>query len=257
MFHETPLFLLLIVNFVIFLIPISIGFFFGNKNFKKRKEEDRSLGAIVTAQIGLVAFIIAFIFGMTASRFDTRRTSLIEESNSIGTTYLRTDLLPDPQRSQLKHLLKTYVNTYMEVYRDQSKLEESAPKAGKVIDSCWKIGSAYFFEHPDQEAANSFIQALNNTIDLHSKRVTVLVHLSLPQSVWVTLYSLAMLSMLLTGFHLGLSGLKLGIPVAVLVLTFALMITMIADLDGTKSGLFKTSAQPFIELETKINSEVK
>lgn len=257
MFNNLPIILLILLNFLILYLSLATGFFLGKRYLKKRQEADKTIGSIVTAQIGIVAFMIAFIFGMTSSRFEMRRASLIEEANSIGTTYLRTDLLPDPQRSELKHLLREYVSKYMEVHRDPSLLEKNVEEAGSLIDSCWKIGSGFLYENPGQEAASIFIQSLNQTIDLYSKRVTVLIHLSLPESIWITLYSLSMLSMLISGFHFGISGLKLGIPAAVLVLTFSIMIAMIADLDGTKSGIFRTSSAPFMELEKKINSEVK
>jgi hypothetical protein len=40
--------------------------------------------------------LLAFTFGMAASRFDVRRGLVIDEANAIGTTYLRAGLLPEP-----------------------------------------------------------------------------------------------------------------------------------------------------------------
>ena len=53
------------------------------------------MGAMVRATLGLLAFILAFTFGLAAARFDTRRQVLLDEANAIGTTYLRAGMLPD------------------------------------------------------------------------------------------------------------------------------------------------------------------
>jgi hypothetical protein len=51
-------------------------------------------GAIDGAIFGLMGLLLAFAFSGAASRFDTRRSLILEESNTIGTAYLRLDLLP-------------------------------------------------------------------------------------------------------------------------------------------------------------------
>jgi hypothetical protein len=56
------------------------------------------IGAVVGAVLGLLAFMMAITFGMAADRRDSRRALLLEEVNSIGTTYLRAGLIPEAQR---------------------------------------------------------------------------------------------------------------------------------------------------------------
>ena len=47
--------------------------------------------------------------GMASDRFDARRGIVLDESNSIGTTYLRAGYLPEPASSQIRELLREYV----------------------------------------------------------------------------------------------------------------------------------------------------
>jgi hypothetical protein len=68
------------------------------------------VGAIIAAILGLLAFLLAFTFGMAASRFDTRRELVLDEANAIGTTYLRAALLPEPHRTEIRSLLRDYVD---------------------------------------------------------------------------------------------------------------------------------------------------
>jgi len=49
---------------------------------------------MIAAILGLLAFRLAFTFGVAASRFDTRRELVLDEANAIGTTFLRAALLP-------------------------------------------------------------------------------------------------------------------------------------------------------------------
>ena len=47
--------------------------------------------------------------GMASDRFDARRGIVLDEANSIGTTYLRAGYLPEPASSQIRELLREYV----------------------------------------------------------------------------------------------------------------------------------------------------
>jgi hypothetical protein len=50
---------------------------------------------LVGATLGLLAFILAFTFGLAAARFDTRRQVVLDEANAIGPTYLRAACFPN------------------------------------------------------------------------------------------------------------------------------------------------------------------
>ncbi len=52
------------------------------------------LGAIEGAIFALLGLLIAFSFSGAMSRFDARRPLIVDESNAIGTAWLRLDLLP-------------------------------------------------------------------------------------------------------------------------------------------------------------------
>src|SRR5438876_10839801 len=63
---------------------------------RSRQEQGKEApgGTMVGATLGLLAFILAFTFGLAATRFDTRRQVLLDEANASGTTYLRAVMLP-------------------------------------------------------------------------------------------------------------------------------------------------------------------
>jgi hypothetical protein len=83
---------------------------------RRRSEEEKEgpVGAIVAATLGLLGLVLAFTFGLAASRFDARRQIVVEEANAIGTTYLRAGLLPIDRGAKTRMLLSEYVDARLE-----------------------------------------------------------------------------------------------------------------------------------------------
>src|SRR5947209_3690284 len=68
--------------------------------------------AVVDAAIfGLLGLLLAFTVSGAASRFDARRQLVVEESNDIGTAYLRLDLLPAAAQPELRNAFRDYVDS--------------------------------------------------------------------------------------------------------------------------------------------------
>jgi hypothetical protein len=97
--------------------------------------------------------------------------------------------------------------------------------------------------------AGLFVQTLNETIDLHSKRVLIGVRSRIPFIIWLTLYLVTCLSMVELGYHGGMVGSRRSLSVAALVLTFSIVLWLIADLDRQREGVVSVSQQPLIELQ--------
>ena len=84
-----PLWALYLVTVAIVLLSVEVGWRLGRLRRRRAEgEKDAPIGAVVGAALGLLAFLLAFTFGMSASRYDTRKQMVLQESNAIGTTYL-------------------------------------------------------------------------------------------------------------------------------------------------------------------------
>lgn len=102
-----PLWALFLISVGIVLLSIELGWRIGNYRRQQiQKDGNRAISATVGATLGLLAFLLAFTFGMAANRFDTRKQVVIQEANSIGTTYLRVDFLPEGLRNHARSLLR-------------------------------------------------------------------------------------------------------------------------------------------------------
>ena len=114
-FDWLPLWALFGATVALILLVVEAGFRVGRwRQRRAEHEREAPVGAIVAAGLGLLAFLLAFTFGMAASRFDTRRGLVLDEANAIGTTYLRAALLPEPHRTEIRTLLRDYVDLRLE-----------------------------------------------------------------------------------------------------------------------------------------------
>ena len=68
------------------------------------------LAAMHTALLGLVGLVLAFGLALAVGRYETRRTALVDESNTIGTTYLRAQTLAEPVRTPSLETLRRYTD---------------------------------------------------------------------------------------------------------------------------------------------------
>ena len=87
-----PLWGVFLITVAVILLSIECGFRLGQFRRRSSELEDKPpVGEMVGATLALLAFMLAFTFGLAASRFEVRRGLVIDEANAIGTTYLRQD----------------------------------------------------------------------------------------------------------------------------------------------------------------------
>jgi len=104
--------------FIGMLFLLEIGRRIGARKLANDPEGARTgTGAIEGAVFALLGLLIAFTFSGAASKFDTRRQLIVEETNAIGTAYLRLDLLPASMQPALRESFRHYVDARLGAYR--------------------------------------------------------------------------------------------------------------------------------------------
>ncbi len=214
---------------------------------KSEKEPEGPVGSLVGAMLGLLAFILAFTFGMAASRFDNRKQLVLDEANAIGTTYLRAALLPPAEGLEIRRLLREYTDGRLKVSKEN--LNDSLKKSEAIHGQLWSQVKLVAREDMDPEIRSLFIVSLNELIDLHQSRRTVGLQYHIPGTVWLAVYLLSVLSMLAVGYQVGMSGLRRLRGTPVLAASFSLVILMIADIDRPAEGLLTVSQQPIADVQ--------
>jgi hypothetical protein len=244
-----------LLSCLIAIFSVEIGFRMGKKHRNIAVPgSDSSVGVVVGSILALLAFLLAFTFNMAASRYEDRRQVILTEANAIGTTYLRAHLLITLQRPEIEKLLREYITLHLEIAKSSKNKEEMI----KIINESEKI-QAQIWEKAVIEANQNpsiitslFIQSLNDLIDIHSKRLLVGGQNNIPLLIWVGLFSVAIIGLSSTGYQSGLDGIrKLFITIG-LALVFAIVLTLIADLDHPRKGWFRTTQLPILRLEKMI-----
>lgn len=202
---------------------------------------------MVAAELALLGFMLAFVFGVAATRFDERRRLVIDESNAIGTTFLRSGMLPSPHRETVRNILREYIDVRIESSRNPD-IVDAVRRSEELQNRLWAEATALAAKEPNSHPIALFIQTTNDVIDLHSKRVNAFLWSRLPITVWAVLALIAVLSFAALGYQSSLSGKPRSPAVVAMALAFAAVFWMVVDLERPYEGLLRVTPQPLIEL---------
>jgi hypothetical protein len=243
-----PLWALFALTVALVLLCLEAGFRLGRRRAESANpEKESSVGAMASASLALLAFLLAFTFGFAASRVEARRTLMLDEVNAVGTTYLRTGTLPEAERAMPRALLREYADTRIAAARSED-IEVEIRRSLELQQRLWEHAASLAERQPNSIVVGLYLQALNETIDLHTKRVTEAVRVRVPGIFWLVLYAVTALAMAEMGYHTGLSGLRRPLSTPALAIAFASVVFLIADLDRPQSGWIRGSQVPMVEL---------
>lgn len=213
-------------------------------------EQEGPTGVIVGSILALLAFLLAVTMGMASDRFDTRRAIVLTEANAIGTTYLRAGYLPEPASSQIRELLREYVPLRIRT-STSADLQGDIQKSQALLDQMWSLAEGVAKTTDQGDLTSTFIESLNETIDLHETRVTA-GSARVPETLVLLLFFGSALSLGMVGFSAGLTKRRSLLTAAVLIIALGAVITIVVDLDRPREGLIQVSQQPLIDLQQHI-----
>jgi hypothetical protein len=249
-----PIWGLLPAAALLLAFALEIGYRMGRwRHVQRPDEKEQPVGAMVASILGLLALVLAFTFSLAASRFDARRQTVLAEANAIGTTYLRSRLLPEPQRSEIARLLREYVDVRIRAIED-GNLQEALTRSEQVHELLWMQTSGVAEKDSASIVTGVFIQSLNELIDLHAERMQVGMRSRIPPVIWAGLFGLAMLSMAAVGYQAGICATSRSPAMPGLVLSFAIVLAIIADLDRPREGFLQVSQQAMVDLQKSMQA---
>ena len=208
-------------------------------------------GMLVGSVLGLLAFLLAVTMSMASDRFDTRRALVLQETNSIGTTYLRAGFLDEPYASDIRKLLREYVPLRITV-NDRTQYLANQEASIAILNQIWSKAEVVTRANPESEAVSLFIETLNDTIDLQTTRATAVVVARVPETILVLLFLGEVLAMGIVGYSAGLTGSRGLVAALMLILAFSAVLTLLVDLDRPRDGFLQVSQQPLITLEEQL-----
>jgi hypothetical protein len=248
-----PVWALLVGTFALVLLAIECGHRLGG-HAKLHPDDVKvpPVSSIVGSVLGLLAFMLAFTFGMVANRFDSRKSLVREEANVIRTAWMRTDLLPEPDRAEAAALVATYVDRRVAAVKsgDLEEVKAVLAESVRIQHKLWDIASANGRRAPTSPVAAQFTESVNRMVDLHALRSIAGLQSRVPWAIWLGLYSLLFLGMTVVGYHTAVAAsTRRSWAPPLLALSFSLVISLVAALDRPQSGLFTVSQQPLVDVQ--------
>ncbi|NTV62101.1 MAG: hypothetical protein HGA65_01010 [Oscillochloris sp.] len=208
------------------------------------------VGTMLGSILALLAFMLAFQIGVATTRFSDRRQLLIDEANGVGTAYLRTDFLDPVLAEQSRGLLREYIDVRLAAI-DPSQFTRGIARSEEIHSALWAAARSAVATNPDSVSVGLYIEALNEVIDLHTKRLMAVTN-RVSLSVWLSISTMTCLSFAIVGFHNGLLSSRNTIALLALVLVYGAVITLLADLDRPGEGLMRLNPQALLDLQRQI-----
>ncbi len=203
------------------------------------------IGAVEGAVFGLYGLLLAFTFSGAPARLDTRRQLIAEEANSIGTAYLRLDLLPADSQPALRAAFREYLDSRLGVYRKLPDLEAAKAelaRSGRIQSEIWAAALAATRApdgHPD--AAKLLVPALNAMIDITTTRMMA-ARIHPPPIIFALLFLLALVCSVLAGFGMAEGKHRSWLHIVVFAVVTVVSVYVILEIEYPRTGFIRMDA---------------
>lgn len=250
---------LMIGMLVCMALAIFLGAAAGRARAERTTPEGKAhISALQASLLGLMALLLGFSLSLALGRYDSRSAAVVTEANAIGTAWLRTDLLPEPDRRQVRAALAHYVAIRAQAGSvtlvDDATRAQKRGEAEAAFARTWEIASAIARTDPNP-ATVSVTNALNDMTDAFGNRDAELDR-HVPEPV---LYLLALTFIFLgwmMGFAPRVAGERPPRTMAAMIVLIVLLLFVIIDLDRPRRGLIEVDQTAMRSLAASISAEM-
>jgi hypothetical protein len=208
----------------------------------------QGFGALEASVFGLLGLMIAFTFSGAVSRLDQRRMDIIEEANTIGTAYLRIDLLPEDARPEMRKYFRDYLEARIEVYLkvpDVEAVENAQQKAETLQHIIWETSIEACGKSENNAASMLFLPAINSMFDISSSRMAIAA-IHQPTSIFIILIILAMVCSLFAGYGMAAGKSRSWIHFIGFTSAFVISIYVILDMEYPRLGIINIHSMDYL-----------
>jgi len=204
---------------------------------------------MVGALLGLLAFILGFTFSIAADAYKARKQAVVDEANAIRITYGLAGMIPEPHRTEVRKILREYVEERLQWTGVERGQEGHSAK--ELQNQLWAQAVVVGAQNPG--GFDVFLDSVDKVIELRSVRVMFRERSQIPVEYQVVLLLIAILAHAAMGYHAGVAGTARSPVVLAVAITFSLVMMLIADIDTPGKGFINVSQQAMIDLRDSLN----
>lgn len=202
------------------------------------------LGAVEAAVYTFMGLLVTFSFSGAAARFDARRQLVVEETNNIGTAWLRLDLLPASSQDALRASFRHYVDARLAIYRKlpdidaaMTELQQSTRLQGEI----WTQAVAACRAADSPATTTLMLSALNAMIDITTTR-TLATKMHPPPVIFVLLIASVLASGVMAGHGMAANTKRSALHMIAFAAVCTLAVYVILDLEYPRFGFIRVDS---------------
>jgi hypothetical protein len=207
-------------------------------------DKDENSGVVDGAIFGLMGLLLAFAFTGAASRFDGRRSLIVEEVNDIGTAYLRLDLTSLEAQPLLRQKFREYVESRIETFRDvgdTARVSAGQARTVELQQEIWSLSVLEAQKAPNTMTGMLLLPSLNEMFDITTTRLSA-TQMHPPLQVSMLLLLVMVLCAVLAGYRMGAGDRKSTLHRMAFIIVLALTYYAIADLEYPRVGFIRVES---------------
>jgi hypothetical protein len=252
-FFSLPSWAVALILAVVIGVPTVAGFAAGRYLRQHQATLREPFGVLQGALLGVVGLLLAFGLTLALGRYEDRRSATVTEANAIGTTYLRAQLIAEPQRTKSLALLRSYTDLALQVSSEvpgSSDMQRTTGAEGVLQRRLWGLAGQSIRAAPVESAPRLYVDSLNTTFDSQAARLASLTN-RVPGAVLALEVIGAAVAMGLLALHISLLGRGL-LPVLAAASLIVLLLLVTFDLDRPTRGLIKVPATPLVSVRASM-----
>ena len=255
LFEADTAVLIIAISFIIGVF-ITAGVLLGRRmrTTASSDQHRESLGVVQGALLGLVGLLLAFGLTMAVTRYEIRRDVLVEEANAIGTTYLRAQLLSEPERTESLDFLRSYTDAAIDMNEsppDSGEFDAAVAVMDDLHNDLWRVAGSAIAKAPQDSAPRLYIETLNDTIDRHADRVASLRN-RVPSAVWILQILGSAIALGVLALYLSLLGRGLITPLLAGVFVVLILFNSF-DLDRPRRGFIHVPSSALTDVRATMD----
>lgn len=234
---------LIFAVFCLMLVMMEAGRRLGIRQRKLDLEGARAgIGSVDGAVFGLLGLLLAFTFAGASSRYEDKRHLIVEETNAIGTAYLRIELLPASAQPAIRDDFRSYLDSRIGFYRnlgaDPAAAKRELDLYSGLQNKIWSEALTACRELGSPAATLLVVSSLNEMFDMATTRSAAL-ETHPPTIVFSGLAVLMLASALLAGYGMGEGKRPSRFHMLLFSLVLATAVFVIIDIEFPRTGFVR------------------